>query len=70
LHDLSSMHTDTSHIKGRGRAGRSAKPIPGWAVVALTVVALAILLSAFLAFSPLFSQEAISDDIVPAEPVD
>ena len=64
------MHTDTSHIAGRGRPARSGKPIPGWAVVALIAVALAILLSAFFAFSPLFGDEAIGDAIVPAEPVD
>jgi hypothetical protein len=59
------MRSHTSHLEDR--PARSDKPIPGWAVVALLAVALAILLSAFFAFSPLFSDSAIGNEIVPAE---
>lgn len=62
------MHTDTSHIGGRGRPGRSGKPIADWAVVALLAVAITILMAGFFVLSPYLSEEATSDDIVPAEP--
>ena len=64
------MHTDTSHIEGRGRPGRSAKPLAGWSIAALLAVAIAILLSAFFLLSPQLHQEAVSDEIVPAAPAE
>lgn len=69
------MRTDTSHITGRGRPGRSAKAISRWAIVGLVAVAAVIMVSAFFLFSPYMTEEALVDRVVPAdepaaEPID